>query len=253
MSDLVKFGGANMPATKDDLVAGLQNVTAHIGPSAGGTPFLRLGRDGIWVFGPESIEVEEGSLWAINPYSIQHGFAAWGDGELFGEAMVPFNQAPPNRSQLQDFGVEWKPQTSLMLQCIEGEDKGQTVLYKGTSIGMQNAVKELINQLINQVQTDVKNLVPVVELETDSYMHKQYGKTYTPILDIQHWVSMESGDAAESDPEDAPEAETAAESDAPEKKASDDAKPQRRRRGSTEASKSEGDKSGSTRRRRRRG
>jgi hypothetical protein len=93
----------------------------------------------------------------------------------------------------------------------------------------------------------------VVELETDSYMHKQYGKTYTPILDIQHWVSMESGDAAESDPEDAPEAETAAESDAPEKKASDDAKPQRRRRGSTEASKSEGDKSGSTRRRRRRG
>lgn len=197
MSNLIKFPGGGMPAKTEDLVAGLQNVTSHIGPSAGGTPFLRLGKDGIWVYGQENIDVEEGSLWAINPYSIQHGFAAWGDGELFGEVMVPFNQAPPQRGSLQDYGVEWKAQTSMLMQCTSGEDKGQVVMYKGTSIGMQNAVKELVNALINQIQANPKNIVPVVALDVDSYTHKKYGQTFVPIIDIQSWVSMETGETSE--------------------------------------------------------
>lgn len=259
MNDLVKFPGGGMPAKPDDLAKGLQNVTAHIGPSAGGTPFLRLGKDGIWVYGQENIDVEEASHWAINPYSIQHGFAAWGDGELFGEVMVPFNQAPPVRSTLQDYGVEWKPQTSMLLQCMSGEDKGQVVLYKGTSVGMQNAVKELINQLIGQIQSDPEHLVPVVSLEVDSYQHKKYGQTFVPILDIQEWVSMETGEADQpEDDGDTTDSDDAADAPAAEDKPEPPKGGSRRRRGKPADDKADetDDKAkmgaGSSRRRRRR-
>lgn len=231
--NLVKFPGGGLPASTDDLAKGLQNVSSNMGPNVGGTPFLRLGKDGIWIYGQEDIEVEEGSLWAINPYSMQHGWAAWGDGELLGEVMVPMTQTPPPRNELQDFGVDWRTQLGLILQCVSGDDTGQTVYYKSTSLGMQNAVRELNNDIMAQLQKDKVNIVPVVTLESDSYKHKDWGRVYTPVLEIDHWVSMESGETAEPDPEDALEAETAAESGAPEKSESDQSR--RRRRGAEKA------------------
>ena len=84
MNDLVKFSGGSLPADPSSLAAGLQNVGASV-QSGGGVPFLKLSKSGRWMYGAEAIEVEEGSTWAINPYSIEHGFACWGDGELLGE------------------------------------------------------------------------------------------------------------------------------------------------------------------------
>lgn len=218
MNDLVKFPGGGLPATADDLAKGLQNVQSTMGPSSGGTPYLRLGKDGIWVYGQENIEVEEGSKWAVNPYSMQHGFAAWGDGELLGESMVPMTQNPPPKSELPDYGVEWKSQLGVMLQCLSGEDKGQVVFYKSTSLGMQNAVRDLNNAIMAQIAVDKTNFVPVVLLEVDSYKHKKYGTIYTPLLDIVAWVSMETGESAESDEEAGDEPDETATADEPEEK-----------------------------------
>lgn len=198
MSNLVKFGGGGMPADPSALEKGLANIQQNMGPQTGGTPFLRLGKDGIWVYGQENVEVEEDSTWAINPFSMQHGWAAWGDGELFDEVMVPMTQTPPPKNELQNYGVEWKTQLALVLMCLSGEDKGQTVLYKGTSIGMQNAVRELNAAIINRLSVDKENFVPVVSLDVDSYQHKKHGKTYVPILEIVDWVSMEGGSAEPS-------------------------------------------------------
>ena len=204
-NELVKFPGGGLPATAADLAKGLQNVTQNMGPQAGGMPYVKLGKDGIWTYGQEAIEVEEGSEWAVNPYSMQHGWAAWGDGELFGEVMVPMTQTPPPKTELQDFGVEWKTQLGIVLQCVSGEDKGQTVLYKGTSIGMQNAIRELNANIMDQLQKDQVNIVPVVTLDVDDYRHKKHGKIYTPELTIVAWVSMETGTTADPDGDEDPE------------------------------------------------
>ena len=262
-NDLVKFPGGGLPASAADLAKGLQNVQQNMGPQAGGMPYVKLGKDGIWTYGQEAIEVEEGSEWAVNPYSMQHGWAAWGDGELFGEVMVPMTQTPPAKHELDDYGVEWKTNLAVVLQCVAGEDTGQAVMYKGTSIGMQNAIRNLNASIMDQLTKDQVNIVPVITFETDSYRHKKHGKIYTPELQIVSWVSMETGAPAEKEePYDPDEAAAAAEADeaadddqkAPE---SEPQKPQRSRRRGGSAEKTEKPASDTadekpTRRRRRR-
>lgn len=232
MSDLVKFGG-NLPANPEALIKGLQNVSSEIQGSTGGTPFLRLLKSGIYAYGPESIEPEEGSEWAMNPNSLMHGFACWGDGELLDERMVPFTQAAPSRADLPDYGHPWDQQVSMTLQCLNGEDEGVSVLYKGTSTGLRTAVKELINELIAQLQTDQEHCVPVLDLGADSYNHKKYGEIFFPVLTISRWVSF--GGADDAPDEDQTEAAPAADAQEPDPdpaaKADDEtAAPRRRRR-----------------------
>ncbi len=237
MNDVVKFQGGALPANTDDLIAGLANVTQNIN-STGGTPFLRLLRTGVFAYGPENIEPEEGSLWAINPRSVHHGWAAWGDGELMDEVMMPFNQPLPPKSELRDYGVAWAQQYSVILQCVSGEDKGQSVMYKGTSMGLHNAIKGVLEAIVSQAQADPDHIVPVVTLNVDSYVHKKYGETFFPVLDIENWVSMD-GDEAEAVDEEEPPSE-------PEEPA-----PAAARRGRAKAAKDEADKQPSRRRRRR--
>ena len=232
MNDLVKFGGASLPANPEELAKGLSNVGANLQANTGGVPFLRLMRTGIFVYGQENIEVEEGSHWAINPYSIQHGFACWGDGELLGESMVPFSQQPPPQNELPDYGEKWGQQVSLQMQCLDGEDTGVNVLYKGTSVGMRNAIKTLIDQIINQAAHDPKHVVPVVTLESDSYKHKKYGDIFYPVLTIDKWISIDSGETNSNDAEngDSPDAIASAPAEEVADTGPKPAEPARRRR-----------------------
>ena len=209
MGDLMKFTGG-MPANPDDLVSGLQNVSAVVKGGTGGVPFLRLLKSGVFAYGAENIEPEDGSEWAVNPYSLEHGFACWGDGELLDERMVPFTEPPPNRAELPDYGHDWNQQISMHLQCMTGEDEGTTVLYKGTSTGLRNAFRDLVDQMLVQLKHDQVNYVPVIQLEIDSYQHKKYGEIFVPIFELVKWVSMDgvgATEASEADDDDQEEPE----------------------------------------------
>ena len=249
MNDLVKFAGG-LPIKPEDLEAGLQNVQSSIQGGTGGMPFLRLLKAGYFVYGAENIEVEPGSEWAINPYSLMHGYACWAPGELLDERMVPFTQQPPNKAELPDLGQSWDQQVAMQLACISGEDTGTNVLYKGTSTGLRNAAKELINAIISQLQTDKEHVVPVVELENDSYNHKTYGQIFFPLLTIKKWTTIDGDEPAaggqvtdQSDADDpTPESETA--EAAP--------KPRRRRATTSKAKTADEEKPKSSNRRRRR-
>lgn len=191
MNDLVKFTSGGLPANPEDMVSALQNVGQSLQGGAGGMPFLRLLGSGRYAYGPENIEPEEGSEWALNPASIAHGWICWGDGEVMDERMVPYNQKPPTQGELPDLGHRWDQQVAAQLQCLNGEDKGTVVLYKGTSLGLRNAMKELINKLVGQIQADASHPVPVLELDCDSYSHKKYGETFFPVLNVMRWLSYE--------------------------------------------------------------
>lgn len=187
---LPAFSQGGLPVSADDLMSGLQNMGQTIQSSGGGMPFLRLLKSGRWVYGPENIEPEEDALWAVNIYTLEHGAACWVDSECLGEVLVPFNAPAPNRDELPDYGGPWTGCVSVQLQCLNGEDEGLTVLYKGTSKGQQDYFAELIKQLTIQLKRDASQIIPVIALEVTSYNHKTWGETFKPVLKIEGWVGI---------------------------------------------------------------
>ena len=178
------------------LKAGIQNVQQTL-VSKSATPFLRLGRDGLWIYGAENIQVEDGSLWAANPLQIEHGWVAWdrskgadNSGGPVGEVMVPMNQALPPKDTLKDVGHDWDYQMAIPMLCLNGTDKGEEVLYKANSVGGIDALDGLIKAIGLQLDADETKPVPVIRLGSGSYQHRKYGKTYTPDLTIIDWVPL---------------------------------------------------------------
>ncbi|CAB5187218.1 hypothetical protein UFOVP161_20 [uncultured Caudovirales phage] len=201
MSNLVAFAGANLPAVAS-LSTALRSIASDVGPT--GSVIIKMDKTGHWVFGADQTEVEDDSLWAVNPFSFVHGFIAWGDGEVLGEKMVPVAEPLPEVGPAPSAAKRgWETQVGMSLKCIKGEDVGMEARYNVTSVGGKRAVQELAVAIATQVDADQTKPVPVVRLKKEHYQHKSYGRIYTPIFDIVEFVSMEAEPeaAAEGDAE----------------------------------------------------
>ena len=212
MSNLATFKSANLPSVQS-LSTALRSLEQDVGPA--GTVILKMDKTGHWVFGADQTEMEDGSLWAINPFSFIHGYIAWGDGEVLGEKMVSvaeplpeLDAAPPGSKR------GWETQVGLSLKCISGEDKGMEARYATTSVGGKRAVQELAVMIAEQVEKDQSKPVPVVKLDKSHYTHKSYGRIFTPVFDLQEWVSMDGEGDAEAQAPAEVEAEAPAEAPA---------------------------------------
>jgi len=187
------------------LKRGIQNVKSTI-MVKGGDPYLKVGRDGRWCYGQEDIEVEDGSPWAANPLSLQHGWVCWNrdkgadnSGGPLGEVMVGLGAPLPPKSSLQDHGHEWDQQYSILMKCMGGTDKGEQVLYKTASVGGVAAMDKLLGAIDARLGEDTDAVVPILSLEIDSYKHKLYGKTYVPVLNVTGWATIDGVEAVESE------------------------------------------------------
>lgn len=214
----------SLPANMSNAIAGLRDTSTRIAAETSDNQYLKLDKGGYWCFGAEETEVEEGSIWAINPMTLAVGYVAWGDGELLGEEMVPASDTPLMRSNLPDVGAPWKPQVGLQLVCTNGEDEGVTVVYKASSKGGQKAFKQILDAIVKQAESGTDKVVPLVTLEVDSYKHKEFGKIYTPELEVVDWANM---DGVASEPE---ETAQAIEDQANDAEPEAEEKPRRRRR-----------------------
>ena len=205
MSNLVTFAGANLPAVAS-LATSLRKLESAAGPA--GIVILKMDRTGHWVFGADQTEVEDGSHWAVNPFSFVHGFIAWGDGEVLGEKMASVSDPLPELDAAPPGAKKgWETQVGLSLKCISGEDTGMEARFTTTSVGGKRAVQELAVAIAAQVEKDQTKPVPIVTLGNEHYQHKSYGRIYTPSFGILEWVSLTA---------DAPVvAETAVEAPAP--------------------------------------
>ena len=97
--------GAALPATApsravgslQDLKRGLTNAKAAA-PTRTMKPLARMMKgSGAWVYGREDTEIEVNSEWAVNPYSIQHGYVCWAEPgapgkRKLGELMAPITR-----------------------------------------------------------------------------------------------------------------------------------------------------------------
>ena len=203
MSNLVAFKSAGLPSVQS--LSSALRVAAQQAAPAGGVVILKMDRTGHWVFGADQEEVEPESKWAVNPFSFLHGFIAWGDGAVLAEKLGPMTEplpevdAPPPQA-----AKGWEMQVGFSLKCISGEDAGMEARFTTTSVGGRKAVQTLAVAIAAQVEKDQSKPVPVVKLGKDHYLHKSYGRIYTPVFEVVEWVSM-NGEADEA----APEAEAA--------------------------------------------
>ena len=187
---LVTFSKANLPAVSS-LATSLRTIQSEVG--AAGVVILKMDKTGHWVFGADQTEVEDDSLWAINPFSFVHGFIAWGDGEVLGEKMASVSQPLPALDEAPPQAKKgWESQVGMSLKCISGDDKGMEARYTTTSVGGKRSVQTLAVALADQVEKDQTKPVAVVRLKKDHYAHKSYGKIYTPVFEIVEWISMDA-------------------------------------------------------------
>ena len=188
MSNLTTFKGANLPAVAD-LSKALKSNLANVADI--GTVIIKMDKTGHWVFGSDQTEIQDGSEWAINPFSFVHGYIAWGASEVLGEKMVPVTQPLPELEPAPANAKKgWEVQVGLELTCINGDDKGLVARWATTATGGKRAIQGLGAEIAEQIEKDSTKPVAIVALETEHYTHKSYGKVYTPKIRVIRWESM---------------------------------------------------------------
>lgn len=218
-NEVSKFAGAGLPSVQS-LSSTLRKIQTDVG--GGGAVILKMDKAGHWVFGADQTEVEDDSLWAINPFSFVHGYIAWGDGTVLGEKMVPVHEPLPEMEPAPAGSQRgWEMQIGMSLACTNGEDEGLQVRYSVTSVGGKRAVQSLAVAIADQADKHPDKCVPLVRLKKEHYQHKSYGRIYTPVFDIVDWKSLDGNTAAPAD---------AAEADEQDDDAVEQAAPVRRRR-----------------------
>ena len=193
MNQELAQSGSNLPASPQDLIKGLTNVKDAVSSVQSGMPILKMnGKTGIWTYGVERIAVEEGQLWAIDPYSFEHGYVCWDNAEPIGEIMRKADEPLPNEDELPDYGKRWDLQNTVIMKCMSGEETGMVCINKGSSLGHAKMIRELTSQIITQIGTGSEAIYPIVNLDYDSYVNRKQGaEIFNPIMEIVDWKTYD--------------------------------------------------------------
>ena len=181
------------PVVQNSSIGAVATALRAISPSAaGGTAIIKMDKTGHWVFGADQTEVDSDSLWAVNPFSFVHGYIAWGEGEVLGEKMTSITSPLPELEAAPPGAKRgWEEQVGLSMKCIKGEDEGLEVRYTVTSVGGKRAVQSMGIKIAERVDSSPESPVPVIRLKKEHYMHKSFGRIYTPVFEVEAWIGME--------------------------------------------------------------
>lgn len=208
MNTAVTKPAASGLAALASLRSGLAQVRTQIPASVGGQPLLRLLKDGQWVMGQEDSAITNGTEVIVNPMSFQSGYSCWtnraagqGKNELLGEEMwgigvlkpmahdMPVHHDPRTQER-----CVWKDCLSVDMKLLNGPFDGQQTLYKVTSVGGVRGMTALLDAIMAKLDTGSEYICPILQLSSDNYQHKSYGRTYVPVLEIVGWANMEGNE-----------------------------------------------------------
>lgn len=221
MTNDVNTVNAATLAIYSTLRQGVAQTRASMPAVVGGTPYLRLLRDGKWAMGADDSQIAEGTEAIINPLSIQHGYSCWtnrgpkeGKNEKLGEEMWKITQAKPAAHTLPEMTdprtqapCQWKDQMSFDLKLIGGAFEGQQALYSATSVGGMRVIDSVLGELERKLDTGSAFIFPIIRIGSDSYQHASYGKTYVPVMEIVGWADMNGDEEGADGSAPAPEPE----------------------------------------------
>jgi hypothetical protein len=184
------------------MATALAASVSQAGAASGSDQYMKFSKFGEWVYGIDNTEVEEGSVWAVNPMGFQHGFIAWGSkargnsGQPAGELMAPATQPMPQEGNLPSVNGDWSKAVGIQLRCTNGEDKDIQVVFKSNSVGGRKAYAAIVQAVLERITAGNAECMPLVNLKADSYDHKEYGKIFTPVLEVAGWADHTALDAA---------------------------------------------------------
>jgi hypothetical protein len=184
----------NLPATAEDnaAIADILGAFGNLGAlgSAESLPFLGLDAAGRWKYGQDSIQPEPGALWGVDLKSAKWGYVAWVDNKPAGQFMCSVSEKRPRTLDLDEPTLPWQDQVSFEMTCLTGDDAGTRVLFKQSSDGGKRAFLNLINTAKQTLRTPqaLKNYVPVVQLDKETYFHEGFKRDVTkPLLKLVSW------------------------------------------------------------------
>lgn len=171
-----------------------------------GKALLRLTKQGAWVFGADSTGMAKGTRLIANPGSLSSGYVAWYQGKIEGEIMQPLSLGPVDPAKLtkvnsgtippgakKESGKGWENQASIDL--ITQDETPLSLVYKASSLGGMKALLTLAGEIAYGMSQNPQRCYPIIELDTDSYIHKEYGEVFTPMLTIVGWLDAEGKEA----------------------------------------------------------
>lgn len=185
-----------LPASMISKIAeGIGRSSVGAGSLLHGHTLLRMDK-GDWFFGQAADPVQQGSQWIVNIASFKHGYVAWHESKIVDEQMVEvWHDAPIMPVARHPTGAEYRQQASVELKCLTGEDAGQEVMFKISSMGGTEALSNLfrgeIKGRIDRMGADYPFVYPVITLSATSYANKRYGgQTWKPIFDVIAWADI---------------------------------------------------------------
>jgi hypothetical protein len=191
---------SNLPTTMTDILGALEVIAADAPGGGGEFTFMKMTRQGEWLFGQDNTEVEEGSEWMIDPRESQMGFISWGDGgPPLGEVMGGGKRPPVSRADLPDTGSSWDVQKAIQLVCVTGEDAGTAVLYKTNSKGGNTAISRILQDVAARARAGNTDVFPVVKLLHTSGK-SNWGTVCYPELKQSYWVDIDGFESRRLEP-----------------------------------------------------
>jgi hypothetical protein len=97
---------------------------------------------------------------------------------------VDYNALPPVRAK-----NGWQTQVSVDLSTMDAVPL--QLSYKTNSYGGIKAVLALAGEIAVGLSEDLARAFPMIKLSSTSYIHKEYGKVYNPIIEIVGWLGAD--------------------------------------------------------------
>lgn len=188
---------SNVPTVKQSSSVAREMLKANkVQETLGGdVPFIRFDakRTGEWLFGVDNEGVTD-DVFALDLESLQHGYIQW-HAKKPNRRMVPINQELPEPQEpIHYTDAKGKPQVDEASEARSFEgwfEDGTKFLFEGSTFGARKAIDSVFKLLFARAAADSAFIFPHVQLATDSYDHSQYGKVFTPELNVVAWYDEE--------------------------------------------------------------
>lgn len=197
-NDIAKFFGGHQIPSREKLSEALAGYAAGKSQLMG-KALLRFTKTGTWVFGVDNEALELGTKLVGNPMSLSSGYIAWWMSKVEGEVMQPLSLGPVDASKLapvssggippgakKPSGRGWEPQSAVDLLTRDAVPLG--MVYKTSSLGGMKALLGLSGDISYGLMEDSRRVYPIIELDSDSYTHKEYGQVFIPVLNLVGWL-----------------------------------------------------------------
>jgi hypothetical protein len=160
-------------------------------------------KTGEWLYGKDGDSLSLGTKLIANLPGLKIGWLRWQNKQVTDDRMelLTTQTIRLRREELGDLDETlwdidsatgkprdpWRFTNALQLST----DDAEVYIYGTSSKGGLNAIGRLC-QVYGREYRQRPNMLPIVELQKDFYMHQTYGKTYFPVFNVVGWTSSDN-------------------------------------------------------------